>query len=283
MTLGQPAAAGGGMNDMLRAWNNTNPGPPAAGGAMLPSGLQYDGSEPLTSLPWTYWRKTDGWITIGQYNPTEFMRQAKKRYQPVVGYNEALTMFFLNDPKGVLNLDDWRRGGKYGPLLQAGGAIEFPVDQLIELEWHEEEKRPSVLDPRSNTWVKVEFPQLAGVNVYTEQCPACSWHTSALDLAKAQSNLRKHERAAHKETSQQTELGRIIAMSGNESNSAIGEALKLLAAGQDRLSTIVEKLLDERVMAEAASYNGPEVPEPVKRGPGRPRLLEPTRVPLGDA
>lgn len=230
--------------DVNAAMAAFNAAPTMAGAGLPPGlpGLQRSMGGGVNPFPWGYWRAANGWIVLGQYGPFEFMRQTRKGLTPLGannGYRDQEVQFLLNTPEYQPN--NYRLGGKYAKLLQAGGAKEFPVDQIVELGWHVE---PPLIQAASGQWVPVVFHQMEGVEVFQYECGVCGKKSYALTNAEAKKKLRAHESIVHKETSSQSELARLLteATAGQTTplNERMIEVVNILAKGQESLAAQVQ-------------------------------------------
>ena len=93
----------------------------------------------------------------------------------------------LPGPGGGSQVTD-RRGVRFNPgdepwrfIFQDGGAVEFPLSQIIAYRWH-------ITPP----YREVVFPQLEGVHIYDYFCPECEGIFSSVDQQEATDQLRQH-------------------------------------------------------------------------------------------
>lgn len=134
-----------------------------------------------------YYRKANGWISIGSLTPANRDHYEQKGFTYLVRYGQ-----FRNDGditgRGSATEKD-ARGAPWNPVLepwrmffQKGGAKEFPVEQIIAYHWH---LRPP--------YREVTFPQLKGIAITDYFCPECDKGIfSALTPAEAAQSLRTH-------------------------------------------------------------------------------------------
>ena len=93
-----------------------------------------------------YYRRKNGWITWGDSQASKLLVKIQKGATPLAQYGE------IKDSKDL-----------WGPILRAGGAHEFPVEQVLTYRWYKD------------CPVKgVRFPQLAGVKIIEFPCPECA-------------------------------------------------------------------------------------------------------------
>lgn len=182
------------------------------------------------SYKYCYWRKADGYITVGGYWPTARADQAEDGWEPLRQYG-----FFL-----LTNIDDaghiWRVNTEpFRQLFERGGAKEFCVEEIVEHQWHF--KPP---------YKGVTFPQLAGVKVSDPvRCTRCAgqrWFNTI-------DQLTKHEAIMHADEAGNKALARNLAEANAPSTEALTQALNLLAEKQAKSDKILE-LLISRLMAD---------------------------------
>lgn len=159
-----------------------------------PDGLFSDDAS-VGGYPWMYWRKPDNWVTVGErgwisYGPGgpskngnrdtgSFNRYLKKGLIPVTRYG------YIEPPRTPNALDS------YLPILQNGGAGEFPASQVIAYNWHVRPPIPGII-----------FPQYEAVkdDVISFVCEACG-HTMYFmpgEKNTAGENYRAHLMTSHK-------------------------------------------------------------------------------------
>lgn len=148
-----------------------------------------------SGYPWQYYRLPEqwdekglqsGWIVAapggagpsGKRAVSDLAHYISKGAKPLDGYGPAPVP------------SDGRKLGLYGgifvPLLEAGGAKEFPLSQIIAYNWH---KKPPIRG--------IEFPQLKeGAHLIREfECPDCGWTSSCLvDDTETQGAYFRHLR-----------------------------------------------------------------------------------------
>jgi hypothetical protein len=193
---------------------------------------------------WCYWRKPaftdrDGktsaaWIVAKPAWPSEFMRQMRKGWTPLMQYGEFHPDFIKF--KG----QSWHfHRDPYRLLLLKGGAGEFGKEQVKELGWH---RKPPM---------GMEFPQLADDQDVDVVCATCGKKYLTME------DLQRHEQISHRELSSHKELGRQIgeATSGVMAG-PMADAFKLLA---DAVTGIAERqqATDARMLALLEGLNPP--------------------------
>lgn len=169
-----------------------------------------------------YWRKAEqrddgspapdaGYVVIGPAWPIEVIRQLDKGMSRLAHYGR----FDLQEggEGGNVNLDPWRR------LLRNGGAKEFPVTQLVEMGWHRAKSRP----PYAR---RMTFPQLKGALVNESACKTCGKLFSS--LGDSDMLLAKHERTAHRDTSQEQGLTRALSEAQAQMSGPLSDTLGVL-------------------------------------------------------
>lgn len=195
------------------------------------------------SVPWGYWKKENGAIVTGQFTPNEYIHNLKQGWTP-----------YENGPRFLMTETDRRQG--FRAFLDAGGAKEFPLRQILEAGWH---RKPPVVNGKP-----VEFPQLRrdaegrvlvpnaeGVDepLIEPTCPVCR------KIYLSIHDLQRHESVAHKDTSTQNQLARLMtdATAGQmaPTNAAMVEALKTLA-------TVVQGISDQQTEMQARQQQAEE-------------------------
>lgn len=157
-------------------------------------------------------RVESGWIRLRQYGG----------HHPQAGWSA------INDP--------------YRPILELGGAKEFPVDQVLALNWH---RKP----PKGFT--RNDFPQLEGVTLSDVQCRQAGcfrWFNNEEDY-------NKHYSVAHSKVAQNKDLAKALSESGIAANTPLMEFLKGLTGQQKEQQTFLNNLAETqkeqtRVLAE---------------------------------
>lgn len=153
-----------------------------------------------------YWRKPNGWICAAPYFGDDLRAQIERGMVPLTQYGK----FPRKTASWDTFLDEFRQ------IFRAGGAHEFPLDQILQNGWHRKPPFPGVT-----------FPQLQGVEIVEYECAICK------KKYLSEHNLASHQSIAHKETSHENALGRAIgkaieeAQAGN--NNGMAQALMALA------------------------------------------------------
>lgn len=234
---------------------------------------------------WCYWKKAEtfvdgvpapdaGWIIVAPAWPSETMRQLDKGMTPLRRYGE----FTLNQAQ-----ENWRvHHESFRRIFQLGGAHEFPVEQIVQFNWH---RRPP--------YRGVTFNQLTGIEIPDFACPVCpNRHFATAE------NLQSHERVMHSEDRQNNNLARTLATTTGQMNEPLAQFLAQLQQSNLQsnqiLAALVERLVRVETLAsqsEQAVVSSPVVEEvtatplddvavptartqrkaPAKRKPGRPR------------
>lgn len=106
-----------------------------------------------------------GWIVVQGTNAGRIEDLTSRGFEPLFKYGtieqwEKKTGRYVSDLGPV---------GKWMPLFDAGGAIEFPPDQVMTYRWYREVPVPGKTAGEL-------FPQLKGHSVKEYQCPACKHH-----------------------------------------------------------------------------------------------------------
>lgn len=202
-------------------------------------GSAIDGNK---SDPWGYWRKPDGWIVTGQFSAHEYIGKQRRGFRP-----------FENGPRFVMT-ETYRRQG-FRPFLEAGLAKEFPLAQILEAGWH---RKPPVVNGkpvvfpqiRRDAEGRVLVPNSDGVDEPLDEqtCPVCR------KVYLSTHDLQRHESVAHKETSTQNQLARLMtnATAGQmaPTNEAMVEALKTLATVVQGISEQQSAIQERQAQAE---------------------------------
>lgn len=134
---------------------------------------------------WGYFRKKNGWIYMAQLTPANRGHQEFKGSQflerygrfPLGTRDPNTRPAAQDDNRAPWNpaLEPWRL------IFQRGGAHEFPVDQIIALQWH--------LSP---PYEGITFPQLDDVQITDIECPECDRTFSGTSVGVAVQNLKIH-------------------------------------------------------------------------------------------
>lgn len=156
-----------------------------------------DGKEPTgkgqSGLPWTYYKKPDGWVTCapggaastGSYSgiraQTAFDSYIKKGFKHLYQYGDGS----ITEPPGGTRR--FGPGHEFVRLLNAGGAKEFPVEQVLAYKWHIRPPVPGVTFPTY---------EVAKDHVLHFECPDdCNFDLFALDTdVKSQRTALTHLR-----------------------------------------------------------------------------------------
>lgn len=111
-----------------------------------------------------YYRNKAGWIVVQSTTPANKEATIYKGGTFLNKYGE-----FTNGTSGANPRERDDRGMPWNPadepwrlIFQRGGAIEFPLEQVLAYHWH--------INP---PYREVEFPQLADLNVTDYFCPEC--------------------------------------------------------------------------------------------------------------
>lgn len=204
---------------------------------------------------WCYWRRPDGWISLGQANPHEFQRQTEKGMVALLQYGKF--SFPYDKPH------DWYpERDPWWLLLNRGGVKEFPLDQVVQLGWHQRPPYPDVV-----------FPQLAGQAIETTKCPVCLKIFSSIPgpegvSISADDLLIRHQSVMHKDRSAQDQLIQGLTRAQGQASEPITNILKALVEGQAMMMTLIQQqqqvvdriLIDRGQGAAPKSEAGEEAP-----------------------
>lgn len=138
-------------------------------------------------FPWRYWKRNDGRVITGP-EPRETMYAifVAKGYQPLFEYGNLPSPGAPVPCCRHLSMKD----NQYHILFAKGGAKELSVDQIINAGWHE--KPPTVHGK------VVTFPQLAGIEIETVECPECDKPLYGIrGTPRIIQHMRQHGRAQH--------------------------------------------------------------------------------------
>lgn len=130
-----------------------------------------------------YYRNLKGWIVVASTTPSNRVGTEYKGGRFLGQYGEFVNgtqggSANVQDDRGVLfnsAHEPWRI------IFQRGGAIEFPVDQIVSFGWH---LRPP--------YREITFPQMQGVPVFDLPCPECNRVFSSLVERQVAQFLRQH-------------------------------------------------------------------------------------------
>lgn len=152
-----------------------------------------------TSIPGQYYLNRKGWVAHAEGMETAQAQRLVnvKGWRVLDGYPRTLV--------------DQERLAPWHAILRAGGAKEFPPDQIITYRWHK--KPPTVLTCRQDLedfqhpqhdrscYEVVTFPQLEGVEVFEESCPICPRPpvVSIKGQMDAEAQIKRHMEVAHRD------------------------------------------------------------------------------------
>lgn len=203
-------------------------------------------------LKYAYWRKPDGWLTFHQTG-------ANALDLPMRGW--VLLYQYGGYPPPQHAGADGPIGDPYFRLLQAGGAKEFPPDQLLQLGWH---LPPGPTAKRSHRWVwervstlvqaglsereaiGAVLPALAGLSWEVLDCPLCPGRRFTGQTREAAEQLRhKHELIVHQEDARTRELRDSItqALGGSGGGGQQSQVLEALVAVLSDHGEAIKELL----------------------------------------
>ncbi len=137
-----------------------------------------DGDRGESGLPWTYYKKPDGWVVCapggaastgkfaGVRSTTAYTTYLNKGFKHLSEYGPGS----ITAPPGATR--HLGPGHEFVRLLQAGGAKEFDIKQVLAYNWH---IRPPIAG--------ITFPQYeeAKDQVLLFECPDCDYEFYALD------------------------------------------------------------------------------------------------------
>ena len=145
-------------------------------------------------FPWRYWRRRDGRVIIGpEPRETMYPIYVRKQYEPLFQYGNLPTPGSPVSCCPNLQMKD----NELHILMARGGAKEIAISQIINAGWH---IHPPVIHGKT-----IVFPQLAGVEIETVECPECDKpiHGRA-DSQEIIVRMRQHGRGAHSWTRKET-------------------------------------------------------------------------------
>lgn len=226
------------------------------------------GSMPGTNGTHGYWRKLDGWICVRGMGAAEMRAGVTVGRAPLMQYGE------FDTANGRGGWDTTR--DPYRQILERGGIGEFPLSQILELNWH---RRPHpILAARCQELVRLRsltaeealaevIPQLRGFHREDFPCVMCPGRQPF----NGEADLLRHE-IMHQEDVRQRQLGRSIqdailaAQAGN--TAALVPLLQQFAQSSQAVQETLAALLLERqnapVQAEIAAAEGPRPARPSK-------------------
>lgn len=137
-----------------------------------------EGDKGESGLPWTYYKKPDGWVvcapggasTTGKFagmrSVTAYTTYIRKGFKHLGDYGSGS----ITEPPGSTR--HFGPGNEFLRLLNAGGAKEFDVKQVLTYKWH-------INPPIAG----LTFPQYEEVKdqVLLFECPDCDYEFYALD------------------------------------------------------------------------------------------------------
>ena len=198
---------------------------------------------------------SNNYITTGPVWAEEKSRREEKGDEILRKYG-----FFQQGPRS--NTAD-----RYRKILENGGVREFCLEQILELGWH---RKP----PKG-----IKFPQLEGLSPIDHKCKYCGkvvlgckvvrGEDGSVELEEDELNRRRHEAIAHKEISNQEQLGRTLATalaqlpgggsgSAGDSSQALALFAKLVTDMQERQAT-QDKLMAD-LMARVTGVTSGDLP-----------------------
>jgi hypothetical protein len=199
-----------------------------------------------------YWRKPDGWITIGGMGAHEVQAALESEWQLLMPY-------------GKFPLVPSQKGGwephfdPYFLILSLGGIKDFSLEQIEGHRWHLRPHPVLAAEIKKLTDGGVEarealnsvIPQLRGQAWQAEFCTYCPER-----IFNDKTQLSNHE-IIHKAEKGQRQMGETIAEAlaaaqvGN--TAALTPLLTQLAQSQQALTVLVEQLMKDRVPTVAPS------------------------------
>lgn len=182
-----------------------------------------------------YWRKKDGFISIGPAWATDYMLNVKTGMTPLDQYGE-----FSMHRSAEQNFDAYHENG-WRQIFARGGAKEFSVQQIREHGW----------DLKPPLGIKTSpmelFPQLQNEDLTRYKCAHCK---KSFISEEDRSN---HEQVAHARKNDQTELARQLAAANaanqgpmSELLTMMGKAIIGLQTSQQALAESLEKLANKK-------------------------------------
>lgn len=124
-----------------------------------------------------------GWVVVIPVTPSNRNDFEYKGFEIMSKYGE----FPMGTRNGAPRATD-ARGVAWNPadeqwrlILQRGGAVEFPADQVIAFGWH---RRPP--------YREAQFPQVEDLDIIDIECPECPRVMSAVSDGEVTEMLRAH-------------------------------------------------------------------------------------------